>query len=62
MKENPILGFALSAPSAISAYRYAAVGKEPFYRKLGFKRMATAMAIFQNQAQAVANGLLIEEG
>jgi len=40
---------------------YAAVGKEPFYRKLGFKRMATAMAIFKNQAQAVANGLLIDE-
>ena len=40
---------------------YAAVGKEPFYRKLGFKRMATAMAIFRNQAQALANGLLIDE-
>ena len=40
---------------------YAAVGKEPFYRKLGFKRMATAMAMFKNQAQAVENGLLIDE-
>ena len=40
---------------------YAAVGKEPFYRKLGFKRMATAMAIFKNQAQALANGVLIDE-
>lgn len=40
---------------------YAAPGKEPFYRKLGFKRMATAMAIFQNQAQALENGLLIDE-
>ena len=40
---------------------YAAVGKEPFYRKLGFKRMATAMALFKNQAQAVENGLLIDE-
>ena len=40
---------------------YAAPGKEPFYRKLGFKRMATAMAIFSNQAQAVENGLLIDE-
>lgn len=40
---------------------YAAVGKEPFYLKLGFKRMATAMAIFQNQAQALENGLLLEE-
>jgi ribosomal protein S18 acetylase RimI-like enzyme len=40
---------------------YAALGKEPFYRKLGFKRMATAMAIFKNQAQALENGLLIDE-
>jgi predicted GNAT family acetyltransferase len=39
---------------------YAAVGKEPFYRKLGFKRMATAMAIFKNQAQALENGLLVD--
>lgn len=40
---------------------YAAVGKEPFYLKLGFKRMATAMAIFQNQAQALENGLVVDE-
>lgn len=40
---------------------YAAIGKEPFYRKLGFKRMATAMAIFKNQAQALENGYLIDE-
>jgi ribosomal protein S18 acetylase RimI-like enzyme len=40
---------------------YAAPGKEPFYRKLGFKRMATAMAIFKNQVQALENGLLIDE-
>ena len=40
---------------------YAAPGKEPFYRKLGFKRMATAMAIFQNQSQALEDGLLIDE-
>jgi ribosomal protein S18 acetylase RimI-like enzyme len=40
---------------------YAALGKEPFYLKLGFKRMATAMAIFKNQAQALESGLLIDE-
>jgi ribosomal protein S18 acetylase RimI-like enzyme len=40
---------------------YAAPGKEPFYRKLGFKRMATAMAIFENQAQALENGLIVDE-
>lgn len=40
---------------------YAALGKEPFYLKLGFKRMATAMAIFKNQAQALENGLLVDE-
>ena len=40
---------------------YAAVGKEPFYLKLGFRRMATAMAIFKNQAQALKDGLVVEE-
>jgi ribosomal protein S18 acetylase RimI-like enzyme len=40
---------------------YAAAGKEPFYRKLGFKRMATAMAIFKDQVQALEDGLLIDE-
>jgi ribosomal protein S18 acetylase RimI-like enzyme len=40
---------------------YAAPGKEPFYRKLGFKRMTTAMAIFKNQAQAIENGLIVDE-
>ena len=37
---------------------YAVPGKEAFYEKLGFSRMNTAMAIFQNQEQAVANGYL----
>ena len=37
---------------------YAVAGKEPFYRKLGFRRMLTAMAIFRNQEEAVRNGLL----
>jgi ribosomal protein S18 acetylase RimI-like enzyme len=40
---------------------YAARGKEPFYRKLGFKRMTTAMAIFQNEAQALENGVIVDE-
>jgi ribosomal protein S18 acetylase RimI-like enzyme len=40
---------------------YAAVGKEGFYRKLGFKRMTTAMAIFKNQDQALKNGILVDE-
>lgn len=40
---------------------YAAPGKEPFYRKLGFKRMTTAMAIFKNQTQALENGLIVDE-
>lgn len=40
---------------------YAVPGKEPFYRKLGFQRMATAMAIFANQAQALESGLLHDD-
>ncbi len=37
---------------------YANPGKEAFYKKLGFMRMNTAMAIFENQAQALEWGLL----
>ena len=37
---------------------YAVPGKEPFYKKLGFLRMRTAMAIFRDQAAAVASGHL----
>jgi ribosomal protein S18 acetylase RimI-like enzyme len=39
---------------------YAVPGKEPFYRKFGFKRMRTAMAIFENQQLAVERGYLDE--
>lgn len=39
---------------------YAAPGKEAFYQKLGFKRMMTAMAIFQNEEAALAAGVLAE--
>lgn len=37
---------------------YANRGKEGFYKKLGFKRMTTAMAIFQDQDYAVESGLI----
>ena len=37
---------------------YANPGKEGFYRKLGFLRMRTAMAIFQNQDRAISGGLV----
>ena len=39
---------------------YAVPGKEGFYRKLGFRRMRTAMAIFENQAVAMERGYLDE--
>jgi ribosomal protein S18 acetylase RimI-like enzyme len=35
---------------------YAVPGKEDFYRRFGFRRMKTAMAIFENADQAAANG------
>ena len=35
-------------------------GKEGFYRKLGFMRLLTAMAIFENQAAAIERGHLGE--
>lgn len=40
---------------------YAVPGKEPFYRKFGFLRMNTAMAIFDNQQQQVERGYLSED-
>lgn len=40
---------------------YSVPGKEPFYRKLGFRRLLTAMAIFENEAQAIARGHLAED-
>ena len=39
---------------------YTAPGKEAFYQKLGFHRMTTAMAIFEDQATALENGLISE--
>lgn len=40
---------------------YSVPGKEAFYRKLGFKRMNTAMAIFENQAQALERGYVSDD-
>ncbi len=40
---------------------YAVPGKEGFYRALGFRRMTTAMAIFDDQAAAMARGYLTED-
>ncbi len=37
---------------------YSNLGKEGFYSKLGFKRMNTAMAIFQNEDEMIENGTL----
>jgi ribosomal protein S18 acetylase RimI-like enzyme len=37
---------------------YANPGKEGFYKKLGFRVMRTAMAIFRDQEQAAINGLV----
>lgn len=40
---------------------YAVPGKEDFYRRFGFVRMKTAMAIFENPAQQLARGYLSED-
>lgn len=40
---------------------YAVPGKEPFYKRFGFLRMTTAMAIFQNQKEQLARGYLSED-
>jgi hypothetical protein len=52
-------GWLTARPAAWLNFRPAAT-KEAFYRKLGFKRMSTAMAIFENQALALERGYLNE--
>ncbi len=39
---------------------YANPGKEGFYAKIGFKKMNTAMAIFQNEDEMMAKGTISE--
>lgn len=39
---------------------YAVPGKEPFYKRFGFRRMCTAMAIFADPVQAAARGYIDE--
>ncbi len=40
---------------------YAVPGREPFYRTFGFRRMRTAMAIFENPERAAADGYIDPE-
>lgn len=40
---------------------YSNPGKERFYEKMGFKKMNTAMAIFEDQEQAAKSGLIFAE-
>ena len=40
---------------------YSVPGKEAFYSRFGFRRMLTAMAIFENQKQALEQGYLRED-
>lgn len=39
---------------------YAVPGKESFYKRFGFRRLRTAMAIFKNHEAAVARGYIDE--
>lgn len=39
---------------------YSVPGKEPYYKKFGFRRMLTAMAIFENQDQQLERGYISE--
>lgn len=40
---------------------YAVPGKEPFYRRFGFRRMTTAMAIFPEPDAMRARGYLVDD-
>jgi ribosomal protein S18 acetylase RimI-like enzyme len=39
---------------------YSVPGKEAFYKKFGFKRMSTAMALFEDEAIALERGYIHE--
>lgn len=39
---------------------YAVPGKESFYRRLGFRHMSTAMALFKDEDTALARGVISE--
>ena len=38
---------------------YAVPGKEPFYERLGFRRMTTAMGVFSNEPWHLENGYIV---
>lgn len=40
---------------------YSVPGREAFYRKFGFRRMATAMALFEHQDVAMQRGYLLPD-
>jgi predicted N-acetyltransferase YhbS len=40
---------------------YAVPGREPFYKKFGFLRMKTAMAIFADQQAHLERGYLTDD-
>jgi len=40
---------------------YANTGKEGFYRKLGFRRMLTAMAKFEDEGHAIRSGFVADD-
>lgn len=40
---------------------YAVPGKEPLYEKFGFRRMTTAMAIFEDPEKAFSDGYLTQK-
>jgi ribosomal protein S18 acetylase RimI-like enzyme len=40
---------------------YSVPGKESFYARYGFRRMTTAMAVFQDQDKAAAQGYLAQD-
>jgi predicted N-acetyltransferase YhbS len=40
---------------------YAVPGKEAFYKRFGFRRMTTAMAIFDDPQAAAARGYIVDD-
>jgi predicted N-acetyltransferase YhbS len=51
-----IMNHILSRLPHCNVILYAAVGKEPFYEKIGLRRMKTGMALFKNSAEMQKRG------
>jgi ribosomal protein S18 acetylase RimI-like enzyme len=53
-----IMNFLIARTQSQNVFLYAVPGKEGFYRKFGFRKMKTAMALFENPERRELMGYL----